>query len=142
MNKWETLNEFCLDTKSVAYNEELKAQFQRVGKAGLKEFAIALEATGRVKNCKLDYNKAGIACSGDFHVRGDFSEGGSFDFFFNLDGFNRFFTYRKTTNQRDYTGGRNIYMPFGTSLEDAVEDICLLNKKQNTDRGIGVYPML
>jgi hypothetical protein len=132
MSKWGQLAEFMIIHKNISHNAFLKTKFQRLGRAALRELSKALEETGRVVNCKVSYNKAGIACSGDFHLRGDFVDGGSFDFFFNLDGFNQYFTYRKTSSQKDYTGEQNLQMPFVITLDRVVINICLLSKPNPT----------
>ena len=109
-----------------------KDEFRKVGRTALNEIAGALKATGFVSNCKVDYNPGGIAVSGDFHLRGDFNEGGSFDLFFNIDrigGDSLQICYRKTKNQKDYTGGRNHWTKFSNSAEDIVELILQLRKE-------------
>lgn len=128
ITKWEELNNFCILTEgNVAYNDELKKKFQTKGKAALKQLAEALEATDKVENCSIDYSKGGIAVSGDFHLRGDFAgDKGSFDLFFNCDGCLNHITYRKTKNQKDYSGDHNRQIRFGTPFEDVISKILQL----------------
>ena len=128
VTKWEELNNFLITTNgSIAYDDELKKKFQGKGKSALRQLRQTLEYTGKVLNCDIHYNKGGIAVSGDFHLRGDFAEErGSFDLFFNCDGFCNYMTYRKTKNQKDYIGDHNRQIRFGTPLEDVLARILLL----------------
>jgi len=123
---WRRLWDFLQAHEGIAYNSDLKRKFTLAGRAALRELSKQLEETGKVTNCKIDYNKGGIAVSGDFHLRGDFKDGGAFDLFFNLDGFSRYYTYRKTTSQKDYTGGHNINLRFEADLPDVMRAILLL----------------
>jgi hypothetical protein len=112
MSKWQNLQKFKNNTESMRGFDFPKETFQRMGRAALKELASLLEGSGYVSNCKIDYNKAGPACTGDFHLRGDFNAGGSFDLFFNLDRIcgSQDICYRLTDNQKDYTGKRNNHI--------------------------------
>ena len=95
---------------NVGYNDPAKKEFIRLGRKFVKELLIELELAG-IPNIENDYNKAGIAVSGEFTVRGLFSpspdEGG---FYLHLEisplgsdfGF-----YRATKGLKDFSGGRN-----------------------------------
>lgn len=134
-SKWGSLTEFMIIHDNIGYNAELKEKFTKLGRAGLKELAVELEKTNQVKCCTMSYNKAGIACSGDFHLKGDIlvdsSKTCAFDFFFNLDCGNRFFTYRRTLHKEDYTGLVNHQVPFTATIEDVVRRILLLGNSQH-----------
>ena len=131
LSKWQQLIEFIIIHETIAYEDTLKKKFQTLGRAALRDLVKKLYESGKVVNCKIDYNKGGIAVSGDFHLRGDFVDGGSFDFFFNMDGFNRFFTYRRTKNQKDYTGDVNLNIPFvDATVEKVADRIVLLAPKK------------
>jgi hypothetical protein len=127
MTKWNQLKEFLDVYSSVAYNENNKEKFKKTGRAALKEIAKKLEEKGIAKNLAVYYNPGGIAVSGDHHLKGDLVKGGSFDLFFNLDfSGQRFFTYRKTKNQQDYTGDRNRQIPFEADAPTVIKHIELL----------------
>lgn len=126
---WAKLMRFRLENPTISYDEEKKKRFKKLGRTALTEIAHKLERTHLVKNCHLDYNPGGIAVSGDWHLRGDFVHGGSFDFFFNFDGFSNCAIYRKTKSQTDYTGERNNPLPFDVSADYAARCILALDTK-------------
>ena len=132
--KWGKLVAFARAHPIVAYDDDLKKEFVKVGRAGLKELAQALESTKIVEKCEISYNKGGIAVSGDFHLRGDFKEGFSFDLFFNLDGFNSAICYRRTKGKTDYTGFDNRWLDWrNADLVNVARRIFLLEYKQQEE---------
>jgi hypothetical protein len=132
--KWRKLVGFAKAHPIIAYDDDLKKEFVRTGKAALKELAQTLESTNIVENCEISYNKGGIAVSGDFHLKGDFKEGFSFDLFFNLDGFNSAICYRRTKGKTDYTGFDNRWISWDSAdLINMVRRILLLEQKQQEE---------
>ena len=123
---WSALQDLY-ETKPSQNNPEFKKQFKATGTKALKEVKAALERTGRVKHVVHYYAKGGPAVSGDLHLKGDFVSGGSFDMFFNFDGFCSYITYRKTRNQMDHVGDLNRQMTFDMDVEEIVKRIILLN---------------
>lgn len=98
-----TFVEFIKKNPSVGYNEELKAEFARKGKAALKEFSSMFPGLP----VEINYNKAGIAMSGDFHFKVMLTPEKGVDCFFNLDAFGSCLTYRTIKSFKDYSGGVN-----------------------------------
>lgn len=128
MGKWSNLQKFIDNTKGMHGYDFPKETFQRIGRAALKELSLLLENSGYVSNCKIDYNKAGPAVTGDFHLRGDFNAGNSFDLFFNLDHIcgREELCYRKTKNQKDYSGEQNNYISLSEPVHKIATAILML----------------
>ncbi len=126
MTKWNMLLDFLDVYENVSYNENRKESFKRTGRAALKELAKRLEEKRVATDCKVDFNPGGIAVSGDHCLTGNLVKGGSFHLFFNLGGGSRFFTYRKTKNQSDFTGQENRQIPFDANIGTVIERIALL----------------
>ena len=134
MSKWKNLQLFKDNTSGAHGFDFPKETFTRIGRAALRELANLLEGSGYVSNCKIDYNKAGSACTGDFSLKGDFNAGGSFDLFFNLDRIcgSEEICYRLTDHQKDYTGKRNNHI----SIDHPVEKIATSVLKLKQDHTI------
>jgi hypothetical protein len=98
--------------RDVSYNEDLKAEFKKLGRAALKEIGNSLQSNGVISSFVVDFNPGGIAVSGDHHLRALYPSGGGFDLFFSL-GLD-FLVYRRTTGMTDYTGERNNNLPLST----------------------------
>lgn len=103
MKKMNVLVEFIKQNPSVSYNEELKKEFARKGRAALKEFSNLFPGNP----VEIYYNKAGIASSGDFHFKVMNNPSQGVELFFNLDPFGSYVTFRTITSFTDYTGGQN-----------------------------------
>jgi hypothetical protein len=83
----------------------LKETFGRTGKAALKELAQYLG----LNEYKVDFNKAGVAVSGDLTLMGMFEPEKGIYISFNKDGFSNGVLYRTISHMKDYTGGGNNY---------------------------------
>lgn len=93
------------------YDENYKSAFRTLGQAFLKDVAKSLELT----EFKVDYNKAGIACSGDHTLIG-MRNGKGIYISFNFDGVvtngnitSPFVLYRTVKHMKDWSGGGNNF---------------------------------
>jgi len=91
------------------YDEDYKAQAKGLGQKFLKDVAHALG----LDEFKVDYNKAGIACSGDHNLIG-LKNGKGIYISFNLDGVisggdirHKFIMYRAARHMKDWSGCSN-----------------------------------
>ncbi len=82
-----------------------KATFGRLGKQALKQLA---EYIG-LSESKVDFNKAGVAVSGDLTLMGMFEPENGIYISYNKDGIQDRVLYRTITHMKDYSGGQNNY---------------------------------
>lgn len=112
MKKIEALVKFTQKHSNIAYDADLKKEFKRLGTAALKEIR---DAFGPLHSSEISFNPAGIAMSGDFHLKVMFNAHQGVDMFFNL-GFGNHVTYRGIKGLKDYTGKENRQMCFENFL--------------------------
>jgi hypothetical protein len=89
------------------YNPDKKKAFERAGRKYCNQIKKAFPQW----QTKVSYNKAGIACSGDFHIRLERKPIG-IDIFFNADSCCDFVTYRYYRHMNDWCGGPNHNITF------------------------------
>lgn len=123
----KNLIEFVNRYPRVAYEPELKAEFEKLGKAFCKQLIHDLRPD--VKNHKYSYNRAGIACSGDHTIMCEFHSGDFFHMWFNLDvNFHGpQINYRRCYSLTDYTGDVNQSVLF--SKISAISDVAEILRK-------------
>ena len=103
-----------------SYNEVNKKFFATKSKTFLKLLAKELE----LKEFKVTYNKAGIACAGDPILMGMWDDNNGI--YVSIDG-NRCLggtncMFRTIKNMKDYTGGYNQWLNLNTtSMEDIID---------------------
>jgi hypothetical protein len=91
----------------VGYNEDAKKEFIRLGKRFIKDLMQSLQSQG-ISNMESSYNKAGIAVSGEFTLKGLYeNEKGGFYIQLTFSSSRDFGFYRATAGLKDYSGGRN-----------------------------------
>jgi len=102
----------------LAYNEENKKVFHRLGKQVLKQIAGDLglpEGSYEIRS-----NLGGITVSGEVTLHGE-------KIYIQMSqsccGHNMDILYRSCKGQKDYTGGRNNFMPFSKLLNEYKEAI-------------------
>jgi hypothetical protein len=107
--KFQSLLELAEQTNNnVGYNEEYKAEFIRLGKKFIKDVVAELKNRG-ISQIESDYNRGGIAVSGEFTILGLYETGaGGFYIQLSLSSFSSDYGfYRATKGLKDYTGGIN-----------------------------------
>lgn len=107
----------------------LKETFGRMGKAALKELGEYLG----LKEFSVDFNKSGVAGSGDLTLMGMFETEKGIYISFNKDGFGLGVLYRTIKHMKDYTGGSNNYF---NESEFATPEVI----KEKVHRLVGVKP--
>ena len=85
----------------------LKETFGKMGKAAFKQLAAYLG----LKELTVDFNKAGVAVSGDLTLMGMFTPEKGIYISFNKDGYSNGVLYRTISHMKDYSGGSNNYFP-------------------------------
>ena len=84
---------------------KVKTQFGRLGKRAFKELAEYLG----LSEYKVNFNKAGVAVSGDLTLMGMLDADRGIYISYNKDGFQDKALYRTIANMKDYSGGSNNY---------------------------------
>lgn len=105
------LRKLMISDEDLRYNEEGKQRFSRVGKKAMKELAEILE----LDPYDINFNKGGIAVSGDLRLMGMIN--GETGIYISM---NKDFPYmtwggvliRSIKHMKDYTGGSNNYIRF------------------------------
>ena len=116
MNKAKYLRELSLllmSKESLRYNGEGKKIFGKIGLKAMRELAELLE----LEEYDVNFNPAGIACSGDLRLIGMWSEGNGIYVSMNKDFPNSLWgqvLYRTVKHMKDWTGGSNNYVHFDT----------------------------
>lgn len=93
------------------YNEEFKKKLKSVGIRAMRELAELLE----LKEFDVNFNPAGIACSGDLRLIGMWENGNGIYVMMNKDFPDRpsgDVLYRTVRHMKDWTGGGNNYFEF------------------------------
>lgn len=110
--KYKNLVQFTQsESMNVGYNEDRKAEFVRLARAHFKKVKSLLIESQACKDVVVDYNKAGIAVSGELTLRAEFKDGGAVTAQLSLCMFSGDYGYfRATQGLKDYTGGRNRAM--------------------------------
>ena len=122
LSKYERIDGYREDGK-------VKATFGRLGKQAFKELAAYLG----LKEYDVNFNKSGVAGSGDLTLMGMFSPGNGIYISFSKDGFGPGVLYRTIKHMKDYSGGTNNF--FNESEFATPEKI-----KAKVDRLIGLNP--
>ncbi len=108
-----TLHDYMVGRGFTPYDEKSKNLFESLGKAFLKKTKELL-----IGDTRIGYNKAGIACSGDFSLYVMFSDDKGACVFFNAE--TSFVTIRTIKHLEDYSGGVNRNYQFSI-LKDPKE---------------------
>lgn len=111
ITKLRELRELMTSDEDLRYNDEEKKRFSRIGKKAMRELAEILE----LDPYDIDFNKGGIAVSGDLRLMGMIN--GEIGIYISM---NKNFPYmtwggvliRSIKHMKDYTGGSNNYIKF------------------------------
>jgi hypothetical protein len=106
------------------YSEEAAARkrvYEMQGKRAMKELAVLLELI----EYDISFNRAGMACSGDLRLMGFNRHGSGVYIYLNKDLGKTELLYRTIEHMKDFSGGRNRYLPFTIlgdqeGLEDSI----------------------
>ena len=121
-----------MSKESLRYNGEGKKIFRKIGLKAMRELAELLE----LEEYDINFNPAGIACSGDLRLIGIWSEGNGIYVSMNKDFPNTLWgqvLYRTVEHMEDWTGGPNCYFMF-SQLGDPGELKVILSQLRNRRR--------
>ena len=124
-----------LSKEDAQYNAPFKEQFKKVGTKAMRELAELLD----LQETDINFNPAGIACSGDLRMMGMWSDGNGIYISLNKDFPNAPWgqvLYRTITDMKDFTGGSNNYFEFALlQFPEALKERVLKLKKGGKKNG-------
>lgn len=107
---------FLSENTHVGYNDELKKEFGRLAMASAKEVQKKLA----LKPHRLEWNKAGIAVSGEITLHGMRTDGRGIYIQYSCGGFGNGVLVRTVRDMKDYHGGTNHYVRPCDNLEERI----------------------